>query len=93
MPTNTRPILTSLLVLSISVGIAGCSSRPTMQELEQEAEQTGDWSEVEKRQRMDRAMGRVETDPVCPEGMILRCSTKGERELCDCIWPHVLRKF
>lgn len=90
MTLKSLPQFTCLLLLTVLVG---CASRPSMQELKEEAMDTGDWSEVHKRQRMDRAMGRVTPDAPCPEDMILRCSKKGERELCDCIYPHVLRKF
>jgi len=79
--------------LLLAIGLTACASRPTMEQLREDALDTGDWSQVQKRQRMDRAMGRINPNPPCPEGMILRCSKKGEREICDCIWPHVLRPF
>ena len=45
--------------------LVGCSTRPTIEELEAEALDTGDWSAVEKRQRMDEKWGVVKSDSAC----------------------------
>ena len=69
----------------------GCASRPSMDELEQEAMRTGDWSAVEHRQHMDRKMGRNNPDNACDNDSILLCSKKGARESCECVTPNVVR--
>lgn len=71
--------------------MTGCASRPTLAELEKEALQTGDWSEVDKRKRMDRKMGRHIPGDECPNGEALYCETKGEREDCSCVSVRLLR--
>lgn len=62
-----------------------------MEELEQEAMQTGDWSAVEQRERMDRKMGRNNPDNACDNDSMLLCSKKGARESCECVTPNVVR--
>ena len=91
MSLHRRTLSISLLTLALAVGIAGCASRPSMEELESEAMRTGDWSEVEQRKRMDRQMGRVDSDSQCPSGESLLCRQKGEREECECVDSQLLR--
>jgi hypothetical protein len=62
-----------------------------MDELEQEAMQTGDWSAVEQRERMNRRMGLNDPDSSCDNDSILLCSKKGARESCECVTPNVVR--
>src|SRR5210317_2238006 len=84
--------LLCLLALVAVTGISGCSSRPTMEELEKEAAATGDWSEVKKREQMDRRMGVVDPDrEECPSGEALLCRQKGEREDCECVESNWIR--
>ncbi len=71
--------------------LVGCSARPTVDELEAEALGTGDWSAVEKRQRMDRRMGLVDPSHQCPNGEVLLCSKKGENENCECVSSDIIR--
>jgi hypothetical protein len=70
----------SLLVLIVLVG---CTSRPTLDELEVEAAKTGDWSAVENRERMNERM-RVRQDPKCPRNYTLSCKINGAHEDCVC---------
>jgi len=67
--------------------LAGCAARPSLQELRDEAQATGDWSKVEHREMMDRKMGRIDGEEKCENGYVLHCQTKGEREVCGCISP------
>ena len=71
--------------------LVGCSARPTVDELEAEALVTGDWSAVEKRQRMNKRMSVVQSDSVCRGDKVAICETKSEQEFCDCVSPHDLR--
>lgn len=77
--------------LVVLVGLAACASRPTVEELEDEALATGDWSAVEEREQMDRKMGRYIPDEECPNGEALYCEKKGEREECNCVSSQLLR--
>jgi len=71
--------------------IAGCASRPSMEELEKEAQATGDWTAVQQRRVMDRKMGRVDPNQICASGYALLCEQKGEREECACVSSNTLR--
>jgi hypothetical protein len=62
-----------------------------MEELEQEAAETGDWSAVEQRRLMDRRMGLVDPSRQCPNGEALLCSKKGEQENCECVSTDIIR--
>ena len=73
--------LVSIIALCLLVG---CTSRPTLEELEAEALITGDWTEVENRERMNERM-RVQTEPRCFAGFVLVCHKKAAHEHCDCI--------
>ena len=72
--------------------LVGCSTRPTIEELEAEALDTGDWSAVEKRQRMDEKWGVVKSDSACRGDKVEICQTKSKQEFCDCVSPHDLRR-
>lgn len=91
MNRRNRATLLGLLVFVAVAGISGCSSRPTMEELEKEAIATGDWSEVEKRQEMDRRMEMVDPDRQCPSGESLLCRQNGPREECECVESNWIR--
>jgi hypothetical protein len=71
--------------------LAGCSARPTIEELEAEALDTGDWAAVEKRERMDEKWGVVKTDSACRGDKVEICYTKSAQEECACVSPHDLR--
>ena len=71
--------------------LVGCSARPTVDELEAEAMETGDWAAVEKRARMDKKFGVIKTDSVCRGDYVELCQTKSELEVCDCVSPWDLR--
>lgn len=91
MTRNNIAKLLCLLAVVAVVGTSGCSSRPTMEQLEKEAIATGDWSEVQKREEMNRRMGRVDPDRQCPSGESLLCRQAGERENCECVESNWLR--
>jgi hypothetical protein len=63
--------------------LAACSSQPTLEELEAEAATSGDWTAVEKRERMIERMS-VQTESVCRDGYIYYCRLKGAQEICTC---------
>ena len=72
-----------ILTLVVLLMLAGCSSAPSLEELEAEAMATGNWSAVEERERVLRQQKRTaEFD--CPEGLTLVCVDKGGGEDCIC---------
>ncbi len=80
--------LVSIIALCLLVG---CTSRPTLEELEAEALITGDWTEVENRERMDKRWGVVQTESKCRSGYVEFCETKSALEYCECVSPKDLR--
>ncbi|MCH8865912.1 MAG: hypothetical protein IID58_03585 [Proteobacteria bacterium] len=76
-----RPI--SVLALFFLVG---CTASPTLEELKDTAIVSGDWSEVEKRERsLQRRLTGVA--PVCPQGYTRVCIENGSQENCSCLRP------
>lgn len=71
------------VVLILLLSFAGCSSTSTLEELEAEAMASGDWSEVEKRERILREQKRT-AEFRCKEGYTLYCVDKGAGEECIC---------
>lgn len=72
---------TTILILVLIM--AGCVSRPTLEELEDEALQTGNWEAVEHREKMMDKRG--ENDPVCPAGQVKYCVESGQKVECRCV--------
>jgi hypothetical protein len=70
----------SLGVLALIL-LVGCTTGPTIEELEAEAVITGDWSAVEKRERTLRA----HSGPKCPDGQIMMCREYSVQEICSCL--------
>lgn len=77
-----RLLATILLFL-----VVGCAARQPLEELEAQAAITGDWSAVDRYKLIEKKMNRVQTQPVCRNGGVLVCHTKGEREECGCVSP------
>ncbi|MGI9270376.1 MAG: hypothetical protein ACR2QT_01275 [Woeseiaceae bacterium] len=71
----------SVLILAV---MAGCAAVPSLEELEEQALLTGDWSAVEKR---ERAMARRQArqGPTCPAGFFAYCEYRVRDELCTCL--------
>ena len=76
-----------ILSLIILCFLVGCSARPPLAELQAEAEQTGDWSAVDKYHRQNKAMNRVSGENPCKNGYRLLCTRKSESEYCTCVSP------
>ena len=69
------------LVLAVLVG---CSTSLSLDELEQEALATGDWSAVEKREKVI-ARSRGDAGPQCPSGSVKSCYEFGMKSECLCL--------
>lgn len=73
----------SVVLLTVFV-IAGCSSSPTLHELEEHALHSGDWSAVEERENaLARRNGSQEEK--CPSGYSKVCREFGMKSECRCI--------
>ncbi len=71
---------------------AGCAPVPSYDDLEAQAEATGDWSLVERYERM-MARRELTRGPSCPNGKILYCENMVSGERCACTSSDALRAF
>ena len=73
-----------ILIVIAAFAIVGCAPTPSLEQLEAQAEVTGDWSDVE---RYERAMVRRETrnGRSCPTGQISYCEAYFGMEECRCV--------
>jgi hypothetical protein len=72
--------------------MAGCSGMVSMEELEAQAMITGDWSEVEKRERV-LAKRSMRDGPSCPPGTTGYCEAAFGQEECYCVESKVLSAY
>ena len=73
-----------ILIVFAFVVLSGCSIGPTMQELEDQALLTGDWSAVERRER-SLARRKAIRGPTCPVGYIGFCVDRFYDKACSCV--------
>ena len=71
--------------------LGGCGTYHTLEELEQEAMLTGDWSRVEQRERI-RARRSMRTGVPCPSGYIKYCENRITGNRCACIDSDAVRR-
>ena len=82
----------SILVLILFLG--ACATPPTMEELEAQAWQTGDWSAVERREdALARHAARQANSAglACPNGAIEYCESRVGRMNCRCVSSRVIQ--
>lgn len=72
------------LAILAMIFAAGCAPAPTLEQLEARAEVSGDWSEVERYERM-MARRASRRGPSCPAGKILYCEEEIGGERCACM--------
>ena len=76
------------LILILMLG--GCAAAPTLEELEDQALLTGDWSQVEKRERT--IARRQAGEPLdCAKGYVSYCETRIANTQCRCVSHTVMR--
>ena len=80
--------VTAIALLFILLG--ACAPIPTLDELQDEALQTGDWSEVERRERIIRTR-QARNGPQCPDGATGYCEQSGGDVQCGCYGTEALR--
>ena len=72
-----------LLILGVSMSM-GCASMQTLEELERQAEITGDWTAVHERERI-LARREARRPPACPSGLVSYCETYVGTTRCTCV--------
>lgn len=72
-----------LLVMSIIL-LAGCAEFQTLEELEFAALQSGDWSQVQRREN-NIARRTAQSAIQCPSGAMLVCEERARGERCSCM--------
>lgn len=76
-----------ILILVLIVTLAACASKPTLEELEDEAMISGDWSEVERREEIQKGL-RGKSAQRCPDKHTVVCEQLGASESCECVPPR-----
>jgi hypothetical protein len=72
-----------LLLLGV-IFLTGCVSMPTLEELEAQAFLSGDWSAVEKREKLIAKRDFLR-GPQCPAGTIAYCERRLGQKRCGCV--------
>ena len=80
-------------ILLLASLLVACTAAPTTEQLEYQAMLSGDWSEVEKRERLiERRASR--RGPQCPAGYIAYCERDFGQQRCVCtgkgVTPNLL---
>ncbi len=81
-----------VLVLLGALILTGCVSIPSLEQLEEQAFLSGDWSAVEQRERL--LARRIENRGLqCPAGMVDFCEMHGEQKRCECVGIARMQKL
>jgi len=80
-----------IMILALTL-LAGCAGYISLEQLESQALLTGDWSAVEKRERMI-ARRNMYSNMQCPPGTIGYCETYVSPSRCSCVDSKVIRSF
>ena len=70
--------------------LGGCGSYQTLEELEKQAFASGDWSAVERRERI-LAKRRARSGNICSSGATQYCESWGNSTRCSCMSVEALR--
>ncbi len=77
-------------VLLLFICLGGCGSYHTLEELDDQAILTGDWSEVEYREAK-MARWRPSARAACPSGLMMYCVDPGGDKRCSCVSANSFR--
>ena len=75
-----------ITVLLLALAISACASKPSLEELEEQAMVSGDWAAVEHREEMVKNR-RLKSAPHCPRGQTKVCVENGSGIDCYCAQP------
>ena len=64
--------------------LGGCGSYQTLEELEKQAFLTGDWSAVERRERIIQRR-KARSGNICPAGSVAVCEAFAGSSRCSCV--------
>ncbi len=90
-----------IMILLSLVAVVSCVSHPSLEELEDEASQTGDWTVVERREELDKerlelsapgcSVGLnkycIEDSAGCPDSPNVLCTEEVSNIICYCMSP------
>ena len=79
--------MTRVMVLLAFLAMGACADTRTLEELEQEAMVTGDWSAVERREKK-MAEKQARRDAGCRTTETLVCETLASTSRCYCVSKH-----
>ena len=79
-----------LILIVFVLALTGCSGYSTLEELEAQALVTGDWSAVEKRERII-ARRAARRGPKCPTGSVSVCQNDLGSKRCSCMQQESVR--
>ena len=80
------------LALGIALILAACVQAKTLEELEAEALQTGDWSLVEEREAVIAKRAARRQSP-CPDGAVSYCDKSIGSHRCQCVAKAAMLDF
>jgi len=80
------------IIIIALVLLAGCTTFSSLEQLEQEALRSGDWSAVEQRERII-ARSQFRAGAHCPSETVNFCNSTGGGTYCECVEPTVIRSF
>ncbi|MGI9200894.1 MAG: hypothetical protein ACR2QL_07535 [Woeseiaceae bacterium] len=75
-----------ITIILLTLILAACASRPSIEELEDQAMVSGDWSAVEAREKAYERQ-RGESALVCPVRYTKVCHQSGADDKCSCVPP------
>ena len=79
--------MTRVFVLLAVLAMAACADTRTLEDLEKEAMETGDWTAVERREKkMEEQLARQEAG--CRTTETLVCESLGSTSRCYCVRKH-----
>jgi len=71
--------------------LAACAGRPTLEELENDAVNSGEWDAVQRREALLER--RRAASPDCPNGFVNYCWDHLAEERCACVKSHELFRY
>ncbi len=74
------------IILLLAIFMAGCAARPSLEQLEDQALASGDWTAVEHREEINRKRGLTGTAE-CPVHQTKVCIEDGMGDSCFCAAP------
>ena len=78
-----------LAILGLLLFLGGCGTYTPLEELEAQAMLTGDWSVVERRERVI-ARRKARDAALCPEGTVAVCVDRVGKNECSCVRNSVV---